>query len=405
MQLSDVHHQPQAQARLQLAIHAGRVPHAYVFAGPSGIGKEMLAQRLAAILLCADPVESSPPAEYAGLGGPWRDACGRCIECELMAADTHPDLHRIYRGLTKFHPDKKVQRKKAIDLSIDVIRHFLIDSMGLSPARGRAKVYVVAEADTLNRHSQNAMLKTLEEPPDHSYIILITPAIHDLLETTRSRCHLVGFQTLPLGYVIERLMRDRGLSRESAVFLAELSGGSLGTALRHESLGLHAQAEVVAQLLATAPDDPLGFGKRIQDMAREFAKELEKTTRPAPAIETNAAAHAYDDKSEDDDDEAPEPAEAELCTSVLREARSLLMATVVTLLRDVQRRVVDREAVAMPSLTWSRDLARRTNTAGVRRAIRGVASAEYHMEQNVNAALLFDVMGIEVGCGLAGQAR
>ncbi len=407
MPLSDVLFQPKAQVRLQQAMHAGRIPHAYLFAGPEGIGKELLAHRLATILLCENPVEGAPPKEYASLPGPWRDACGRCVECELSAAGNHPDIHRIHRGLTRYHPEKRVQRQKPVDLTIDVVRHFVIESMGLRPSRGRAKVFIIAEADRLNQSSQNALLKTLEEPPEHSYIILISSSGDLLLETTRSRCHLVNFQPLPLDFIKDRLIADRGLNKESAGFLAELSGGSMGIALRHEALGLHGHAEVVAQMLAAAPGDPLGFGKRIADMSKELAKELAKRARAAVASAgptPQEADEVADDEEEDGEDDG-EPVELELGTNVLREARVLLLAIVATLLRDVQRRKLGREPRATPSMQFSHQLASATTTAGVRRAIRGVAAAEYQMERNVNASLLFDVLGVEVGRGLAGEVR
>src|SRR5206468_9755720 len=115
----------------------------------------------------------APPTEANSRLTKWRDACGECIDCQLFRQGGHPDFHRIHRTLNKHHPDKAIQRRKALDLSVDVIRHFLLDCIGLSPSRQCAKIFVIAESELLSSPAQNAMLKTLEEPRGHSYLIFI----------------------------------------------------------------------------------------------------------------------------------------------------------------------------------------------------------------------------------------
>jgi len=239
MLFSDVLHQDDAQNRLQRALHSGRLPHAYIFGGPDGVGKEMLATRLAALLLCERPQLRESPQELQtaenadGAVPTRREPCGHCTDCELLIAGTHPDLHHIYRMLNKHHPDSKVQKRKAGDLRVDVVRHFLIGCIGVHPSRGRAKVFIVREAERLSSGAQNAMLKTLEEPPEHSFLILLATTPDALLATTNSRCQHVAFRCLPAEFVAEQLRIQHNATPEAASFLAELSQGSLGLASRY----------------------------------------------------------------------------------------------------------------------------------------------------------------------------
>ena len=154
----------------------------------------------------------------------------RC--CILMSAGNHPDFHSIYRELIEFHPDPKVRGRKALDLGVDVIREFLIAAAGSRPVRGRAKVYVVREAERMNVPAQNALLKTLEEPPPDTYIVLVTSSAARLLPTTRSRAQMVPFGALPPEFVRERLRAsEKDLTDAEARFLATVSEGRLGPAL------------------------------------------------------------------------------------------------------------------------------------------------------------------------------
>jgi DNA polymerase III delta' subunit len=378
MPLSEVLYQDGAQLQLQRAFQVGRIPHAYLFTGPSGVGKEMLAARLAAVLLCAAPVEVPAPRSGKAKSPAWRDACGRCVDCQLLAAGNHPDLHRIHRILGKMHPDKTIRDRKAIDLSVDVIRHFVIDKMGLRPSRERAKVFIVCEAERMNEAAQNAMLKTLEEPPEHSYIVLLATSADVLLPTTRSRCQQVAFRKLPTEFVAERLVRERGLGVGEARFLAELAQGSLGLALQGAEAKLHEALPGVLRVMGTAGRDPLNCGKQLLEMSRELAE-------------------FYKEREKEDDEEAVD-------TNAARSAQLVLLAIASTILRDVLRIQAGAEAAATPDGTALDRLASGADTEEIRTAIKAMAAAEYQIARSANTSLIFDGVGIAIGRALCGAA-
>ena len=242
MSIFDVEHQPRAHRMIQRSLASQRMPHAYIFAGPEGVGREMLASRLAQICLCESPVQRAVAEQgeaCAGGGadaateGQGLDACGQCQDCQLVQAGNHPDLFLIYRQLNRLHPNATIRKQKALFLGVDVIRHFVVDRIGVRPSCGRAKVFIIREAERLNDAAQNSLLKTLEEPPSDTFLILITAALDRLLPTTRSRCQLVFFQSLPADYITRRMRAFRPEADEGEIqYTARRSGGSLGLALR-----------------------------------------------------------------------------------------------------------------------------------------------------------------------------
>jgi DNA polymerase-3 subunit delta' len=211
----DVFGQDSALDTLRRAYLADRLPHGLLFAGPIGVGKALTARALGTLFLCERP---QPGAA---------EPCGRCESCTLMAAGTHPDFHPVYRQLIRLEKDTS----KARDLTIDVIRDYLVAPANLKAVMNRGKVFVVEEADLMNAAAQNSMLKTLEEPAGRTLIILLTDQPNALLPTIRSRCQLIAFASLGQGVVRDQLA-GRGIDPQEAADAADLSEGSLGLALR-----------------------------------------------------------------------------------------------------------------------------------------------------------------------------
>jgi DNA polymerase-3 subunit delta' len=214
------------------------VHHAYIFHGPDGVGKEALANGVAQVLLCSSPVTSALEGDDAQAVGVdvLRVGCTKCDDCRMVAAKSHPDLHLVYRQLNREHPESSVRKRKGLEISVDVMRYFVIDRVGLRSSRGLAKVFIIREADRITRQAQNALLKTLEEPPGRTVLILLVKSLDRLLPTTLSRCQVVRFDPLPMEFVrgkLGELLPD--LSLEQVDWYARCSEGSLG--LAHERAG------------------------------------------------------------------------------------------------------------------------------------------------------------------------
>jgi len=313
LDFSDICHQQSAIDRIQQSLRSGRLPHAMLFAGPSGVGKRTTALALGRTLLCQSP-GTFQRADLASASrgerkGALLQACGGCESCRLVAAQTHPDLHVIHKELVRYHPDKVVQGRKMQDLGIDVIRHFLIGPAWKCSAMKRGKVFVVLDADLMSDEAQNALLKTLEEPPPLVRIILITQQAEALLATTLSRCWLVRFSPLPRSFVSDRLI-GQGVPPQEAHFWAGYTDGSLGQASRLHESGLYEVKRELADSLANLPacgrvelaEELRNLADKLSDQAvgrakREFSVELAESVagRHASAMLIQLIASLYRD--------------------------------------------------------------------------------------------------------------
>ena len=205
--------QSQATDFLSRAIAADRLPHGLIFAGPTGVGRQTTANALASIFLADQP----------------DDAASRAATLRQIVADTHPDFHFVTRTLVRQIEGKSAN--KAIDLSVDVVREHVVAAAGKKSALGRGKVFLIDEAETMNAQAQNALLKTLEEPPGRTLIILLTDQPHALLSTIRSRAQMVRFCSLAESDGIE-IVEAQGIDRLQAQQAIRLANGSPGLAIR-----------------------------------------------------------------------------------------------------------------------------------------------------------------------------
>ncbi len=230
MSLKEIFCQDKAIAVLQRAFAADKVPHAYIFAGPEGVGRFKTAREWAKLLLCKNPVkEKIETTEYA-------DSCGSCRSCRLFEAGSHADFHHIYKELVEFTKEGK-DRKTPVKFPIDVVREFVIDKVSNRPTLSQRKVFVLSEAEKLNTESQNALLKVLEEPPEYCSIILLCTRMERLLPTTKSRCQVIRFGPVAEDRIIEKL-EETGINGKKARYFARLAQGSLGTASQWAQLEL-----------------------------------------------------------------------------------------------------------------------------------------------------------------------
>lgn len=272
-ELLDIVGQDSALVQLQQAIAGGRRHHAYLFAGKEGTGRRTTAVEFAKLLLCENPSARPNAGRFAGMDDDFslRQACGQCNSCRTVLAGTNPGLKLIYKELAKFHDDQQVRNRVMQNLSIDVVRQFLIDPAWRASAGGHGKVFVVRQSETMSIPAQNALLKTLEEPPHGVTIILICTSPDELLPTTRSRCQLVRFAPLPVDFVAETLTKD-GVAPEAARFWAAMTGGSIGLSMRRSDEKLYEFKKSLVEQLAQ-PEPPVG------KLAEMLIKAIEKLAR------------------------------------------------------------------------------------------------------------------------------
>lgn len=229
MSFAEILGQEPAIKFLKNSLKRGKVAHAYLFYGIEGIGKEKTARALAQALNCLSP---------QGV-----EACGECRSCLKMESGTHPDFVVI--------------KPSGAFIRIEQIRS-LKRQLIYKPLEGRYRIAIITNADLLNKESANCLLKTLEEPPDTSIIILMATDINELLPTIVSRCQAVLFRPLSPAVISEYLCSygDNKFPPEQAALLASLSGGSLSRAIRlADSPLMEMRRDVCIQLISLSRQD------------------------------------------------------------------------------------------------------------------------------------------------------
>ena len=212
---------------LRRAVARGRVPQTLLFAGPEGVGKHATAIALAQAVNCA---------ERRKAGGD--DACGKCTTCQRIAKGQYPDVAVIDRG-----DDATIKLK--------VLRERVLDAVGYRPFEGERRVLIIA-ADDLREDGQDALLKTLEEPPSSTILILIAAYPDSLSATVQSRCRRLRFGPLSEREVARVLVEHAGVDRAAAGALAAIAGGSVARALEEKSGDLGDDREAALAVLTAA---------------------------------------------------------------------------------------------------------------------------------------------------------
>lgn len=238
MSWSDVLGHDAVVQRFRNAAQKGRLVSTYLFVGPDGIGKRKFALKLAQAVLC----EVNPEEQC--------DPCGTCPSCQQVAASTHPDLIQISKPEDKAY----IPVETFIGDRDHRMRAGLCHDISLKPFSGSRKVAIIDDADALNQESANALLKTLEEPPQGSIIILLSSSQHRQLSTIVSRSQVIRFEPLDTGEVLTIL---QSLNLETDVDLETLaasSGGSVSTAVAFSDPAvLEFRASLLKQLASLDP--------------------------------------------------------------------------------------------------------------------------------------------------------
>src|SRR5205085_11548787 len=205
--------------RRMLAI--GRVPGALLFAGEDGVGKKLFALEVTKALNCRTPVDG--------------EACDRCPSCVRISqskfADHADEKDRKERLIWSDHADVALAKPYNRLLRIGPMRE-IEQEANFRPYEGKARIFILEEAERLNPFSSNALLKTLEEPPATSHLILTTSRPASLLQTIRSRCQMIRFAPLAPEDIESHLVSNGQFSKSDARLLSRIARGSLGRALQ-----------------------------------------------------------------------------------------------------------------------------------------------------------------------------
>lgn len=193
--------QESVKAYLNKALQRRHFSHAYIISGEEGMGKRMLASAFAQALLCDE-------------GGEY--TCGKCHSCIQFSTGNHPDVGWV-------------THEKA-SIGVDEVRSQLVEPMLIKPYHSKYKVYIVDEAELLTVQAQNALLKTIEEPPEYGVILLLSANPDGFLQTIRSRCTMLKMVPLADGEIRQYLIR-KGIPADRAEICAAFARGNLGKAI------------------------------------------------------------------------------------------------------------------------------------------------------------------------------
>jgi DNA polymerase-3 subunit delta' len=335
MAFRDFPDQQQGVQLLQRSLERGRLAHGYLFSGHQIEELEALAQTLAKTLNCLEPVR--------GEGGAAVDSCDQCLNCRKIQNGNHADVHWV-------RPESKSRI-----ISVEQMRD-LMQGIYLKPTEAEYKIATIVAADRLNVQAANAFLKTLEEPPSKSILVLLTTEPQRLLETIISRCLRLNFAG----------DGPRPLPPEQMEWLAKFSE------------------------MAAAEQKSLIGRYRLMDVL------LQKLNEMKASIEENLTARSPLQKYEDAEKDLREKWEDELNAAIeaeYRRQRADLLLVVQRWLRDIWLQTVTSgsELLNFPELTNCRNVAGRITPAQALENLQVIESTQRLLHTNVQEALALEV--------------
>ncbi len=185
-------------------IKSNNISHSYLLEGSEGIGKELLAKTFAKALLCEENDRIDP--------------CHKCTSCIMMETGNNPDYFEVF--------------SKKASIGVDDIREQVVERMDIKPYRSKYKIFIIAEAERMTLQAQNALLKTIEEPPAYGIVILLTKNPAKIISTVHSRCARIRALPLSTKVIQDHMQNNYGLEEWEAALYADFSGGSIGKALQ-----------------------------------------------------------------------------------------------------------------------------------------------------------------------------
>lgn len=354
--------QPRVRAFLERAVASGRASHAYLFVGAPGSGKLDAAWALAQALICE------------------RGGCGACDACVRVARHTHPDVHYL-------------APESATGYLIGQTRD-LIDEVALSPIRAAHKVYIIDRAEQLRANSANALLKTLEEPPDDVTFILLGTSSDTILPTIVSRCQCVPFRMVSPLDAARSVSQATGLPQERCRMAVSVAGSParamefLKSAERQEAR--RALVRAIDALPHADEVDVLASAKELVKAVKAPLAEVESTQKAVLERDADYLSRGALKQLEERNRRELTARERSGIMEVMAAARSLIRDVLITLeqapggIVNVDARpVVDR-------------LVNTTDPAGALCALDAVTAAERAVRRNVTPQLALEVMLFDI---------
>lgn len=268
--------QSRAIDALLTVFSSGRMHHAWIFSGPRGVGKFTTAVELARLLL-------DPATETDLAGRPVANPASKTSQ--MIDAQSHPDLHIIKKEMALYSDNPALRGKKLTNIPLDLLRERMLggrtsDDRNHEPAAYRTaalnhgKVFIIDEAELLAREAQNALLKTLEEPPPQTYIFLITDQYDQLYPTVRSRCQHMRFQLLEDRAMEQWLKRaELEAGANELVWIRSFCAGSPGLAQLAAEYKLYEWQQILDPMIASLErgQPATELGSTLADLVERFA--------------------------------------------------------------------------------------------------------------------------------------
>jgi DNA polymerase-3 subunit delta' len=269
-----IHGHDDVVEQFRRALNRGRLASTFLFVGPEGIGKRTFALKLAQSLLCQTRPEKA------------LDPCGACPSCLQVLAGSHPDIEVVSKPPEKSY----LPLEFLIGDKEHRMREGLCHRIALKPFMGGRRIAMIDDADYLNAEGANCLLKTLEEPPPRSVLILIGTTPAKQLPTIRSRCQVIRFRPLPAELIAEILTsQSLAKDRAEAERLAAHSEGSVQRARQLADEELWGFRTRLYQQLATPKIDAVGLAQSLQEFVDEAGKEASARRRRMRQIIEQAA--------------------------------------------------------------------------------------------------------------------
>ncbi len=358
-------------AVLRRAFVEGRVASAYLFTGPPNVGKLTAAVEFAKLLNCTDLAAPDDPSAV--------DCCDACDACQRIAAGSFADV-LVVQPLIRIGTAAKGELApfEGAMLTTDQVAE-VIAQANMRLSRGRHKVIIVARAETMNPEAANRLLKTLEEPPEHTTLILTTSNPSALLPTIVSRCQRLAFHPVPLAELVAGLQREAPDADQSLMeTAARLSGGRVGWALTlvRNPIALQVRAELL-ELLSSLPHEPYVSAMAMAERLIELAEQWWLALNPGESA-ADVLSRARD--------------------RVRRVALDGLLDLVASVMRDIMLLAsgYDRSIINADAADALAELAARTTPDRARRGAMAVELVQRHLRGNANIRLALELLTLQL---------